>query len=671
MENVIRFNRTSLFVVISCLGLFFAILSKDYGITGDERFYEPYGKSAWSFYKTLGKDTSALFINTGDGGQLHCYGPSIDLFSEVVCDIFGFKDIFIVRHIFASLSLLLMIVFSGLLTYLLTKNVPYSVLAGLFVLLSPRLFGDSMNNLKDPSYAAFNILSLYFIIRFVKELPQPSKKTIIGLVIGIGLTLGSRIGGLLLFGYLGLFSLVAVLTNKNLKTQVFGSHFKSLIQIALIVVVASYVLGIVFWPYGLVAPIDNPMHALDFFTNQTYQIKTLFGGVKLSSMEIPWFYVFKWISISVPEIIILGFLLFCVLFFKNVQNENSKYLLMVLFSFLFPVVYIIYKKSGMYNAWRHTTFIYPSFVVLSAVGFFYASQLLKTKSLRIGLYCLLGIGLFFPLKFMIANHPHQSVYFNSYFGGVKKAVGYYETDYFGVSVRKATEWLIANEGSKLESAQIVINYPTLLVDHYLKKKYPNKISAYVRFGERDKTDWDYYIVTHQLISEDILQNGVSFPPKGTIKTIDIDGVPVCAIVKRQDKNDFYAKNALDSNNYAKAADYLIKALQYDTNNEIAWTNLGFAQLNLNQPNEAVQSLSNALKISPSNPMAKNYLAYAYLQSGNIAYAQSVLMSLIEDNPSNPEPYRLLGQIYQQQGNTAMAQQYLGIYQQIMAQMGGQ
>ncbi|MFN9320676.1 MAG: tetratricopeptide repeat protein, partial [Chitinophagales bacterium] len=96
-----------------------------------------------------------------------------------------------------------------------------------------------------------------------------------------------------------------------------------------------------------------------------------------------------------------------------------------------------------------------------------------------------------------------------------------------------------------------------------------------------------------------------------------------------------------------------------------------AQLNSNQPNEAVQSLSNALKISPENMMAKNYLAYAYLQSGNLPYAQSVLMNLIEENPNMPDPYRLLAQIYQQQGNGAMAQQYMSIYQQITGQMGGQ
>jgi tetratricopeptide (TPR) repeat protein len=658
------FQRKIAILFVILMAILFMFFSQDYGISGDERFYEPYGKSAWNFYKTLGRDTSALFINTGDGGQLHCYGPSIDLFSEIVADTFRIEDKFMVRHIFASFSLILIVVFCGLLTYLLTNNTYISLFTCLLVILSPRLFGDSMNNLKDPSYAAFNIISVYYIIRFVKELPNPKRNTIIGLILGIGMTLGSRIGGLLLFAYLGLFSLIAVLLNKELKSKVFGDSFKPLLKTSIVIVFCSYILGIVFWPFGLVSPIENPLHALDFFTNQTYQIKTLFQGEKLSSMEIPWFYVFKWISISVPEVIIFGFLLFIILSIKYHKEENFKYLLMVLFTFLFPIVYIIYKKSGMYNAWRHTTFLYPSFVVISSVGFYYVFLIFKNKIARIVFGAFIAIGLLFPLRFMIMNHPFQSVYFNNYFGGVKNAVGYYETDYFGVSIRKATEWLIENKNKNIENSNIAINYPPLLVDNYMQKMFPKKNSIYVRFGERDQVDWDYYIITHQLISEDLLKNEVSFPPKGTIKTIDIDGVPICAIVKKEDKNDYYGKKALDSNQFAKAIEYLNKAIQYDNKNEIAWTNLGMAQLQSGQVAASIESFKKSLVISPENLQAMNGLAYAYLNINEVNYAKMTLETMIELNPNYAPAYDLLSKIYANQGNSQMAQQYSNFYRQL-------
>lgn len=659
------FQRKIAILFVILMAILFMFFSQDYGISGDERFYEPYGKSAWNFYKTLGRDTSALFINTGDGGQLHCYGPSIDLFSEIVADTFRIEDKFMVRHIFASFSLILIVVFCGLLTYLLTNNTYISLFTCLLVILSPRLFGDSMNNLKDPSYAAFNIISVYYIIRFVKELPNPKRNTIIGLILGIGMTLGSRIGGLLLFAYLGLFSLIAVLLNKELKSKVFGDSFKPLLKTSIVIVVCSYILGIIFWPFGLVSPIENPLHALDFFTNQTYQIKTLFQGEKLSSMEIPWFYVFKWISISVPEVIIFGFILFIILSIKYHKEENFKYLLMVLFTFLFPILYIIYKKSGMYNAWRHTTFIYPSFVVISSVGFYYVFLIFKNKIARIVFGAFIAIGLLFPLRFMIMNHPFQSVYFNNYFGGVKNAVGYYETDYFGVSIRKATEWLIENKKTNIENSNIAINYPPLLVDNYIQKMFPKKNSIYVRFGERDQVDWDYYIITHQLISEDLLKNEVSFPPKGTIKTIDIDGVPICAIVKKEDKNDYYGKKALDSGLFTKAIEYLNKAIQYDSNNELAWSNLGMAQLQSGQVAASIESFKKSLVISPENLQAMNGLAYAYLNINEVNYAKMTLETMIEQNPNYAPAYDLLSKIYANQGNSLMAQQYSNFYQQLI------
>jgi tetratricopeptide (TPR) repeat protein len=670
IKNSLMLDSKSIGIISIVLCFVFAFLSLDYGISGDERFYEPYGQSSWSFFKTMGEDTSALFINTGDGGQLHCYGPSIDLLSGAIIDVFNIESKFEVRHVVASLVFVLLIFFTVMTARMIAGNVA-AWIALLFIILSPRLFGDAMNNLKDPSYAAFNVMSLYLILRLCKELPNPSNKTIIGLIVGFGLTLGSRVGGLLLFGYMGLFLLFEIFTNKELKSKVFGDFFKPLLKRAGIVILGSYILGIIFWPFGLVSPIENPLHALDFFTNQTYQIKTFFNGAKISSMEIPASYVFKWISISVPEIIVIGGIIGSILIFMTKDKEIRKYSLMVLFTFLFPIVYIIYKKSGMYNGWRHTTFVYPSFVIIASVGYKLLLDKFNSKNTQYAIYALIGIGLLLPLKFMIANHPHQSVYFNSFSGGVKNAVGKYETDYFGVTIRKGIEELIKMEGEQLKNKKIALNYATILGDYYIQKKYPKQVINYVRYNERDNSDWDYYIVTTQLIQDDLVKNGVSFPPKGTVKTIDVDGVSLCAIVKRTDRNDYYGKKALDSQQFPKAIEFLNKALQYDPNNEIAWTNLGFAQLNSNQVNEAIQSLSNALKISPENMMAKNYLAYAYLQSGNLPYAQSVLMNLIEENPNNPEPYRLLAQIYQQQGNGAMAQQYMSYYQQIMAQMGGQ
>lgn len=267
---------------------------------------------------------------------------------------------------------------------------------------------------------------------------------------------------------------------------------------------------------------------------------------------------------------------------------------------------------------------------------------------------------------MVRNYPLFYIYFNPISGGIKKALGNYEIDYYTHSAKPATDWLIKNDPDL--ARKIITSNNSLQVNAVLEaNNFKNPVS-YSRYRERYDQDWDYGIFTHSFIEVDYLKNGF-FPPKGTVKSIDVDGVPVCAIIKREDKNDFYGKRALDSQQFPKAIEYLTKAVQYDQNNEIAWTNLGFAQLQTNNLNPAIVSLNKALAISPENLQAKNILGYAYLNSGNVSNAQYIFLQMVEENPNNPEPYRILAQIYQQQGNGQLVQQYMSAYLQITGQTG--
>ena len=46
---------------------------------------------------------------------------------------------------------------------------------------------------------------------------------------------------------------------------------------------------------------------------------------------------------------------------------------------------------------------------------------------------------------MIELHPYEYVYFNLAFGGLKNAHNRYETDYWGLSMREAMEWINEND----------------------------------------------------------------------------------------------------------------------------------------------------------------------------------------------------------------------------------
>ena len=54
-------------------------------------------------------------------------------------------------------------------------------------------------------------------------------------------------------------------------------------------------------------------------------------------------------------------------------------MLLVLFTFLFPLVYAEFKNITYYNGWRHYLFIYPSLVALIALGYDYVFSYVKPK----------------------------------------------------------------------------------------------------------------------------------------------------------------------------------------------------------------------------------------------------------------------------------------------------
>lgn len=653
------------FFIVSIILLFFlGTLSQNYGISGDERFHSVYGKICYDFYKTMGKDSTALSFDFGDGGKVIYYGPSVDLFTEFIYDLFEInrdKYMFEVKHLLDSVVLWLLIFSGSCIVVFFTQNWWWGIFSIIMFLAYPRLLADGMNNPKDAVFAGFYISSIYFIFRIIKSMPSPKWSHIIGLIFSFGLAMGNRVGGFILIFYFGLFMAGYVLLNKELIPQI-KANFKNIFIKFSVLLFFGYSLGVIFWPYALVSPIQHVIDALNYFTNQPYQLKTLFNGAKIFSTELPSIYIFKWLFITATEVVLLGVLLLLFKFIRIKEFKENYLLFCLFFTFIFPAAYIIYKSSGLYNGIRHLAFIIPSLIVCGVLGIYYMYERIKNTKIKLVFVSFIGVLLFLPIYFSFTNHSFELVYFNKLSGGVKAAYGKYDTDYFGVTLREAAEWLIENE--KISKNTVIgINYPTLPVDYYFRKKIDSFSTRYFRYNERDNTNFDYYIINTALLSPDIIQNGL-FPPKGTIKTIDVEGVPMTAIVKKEDNNDYYGKKALDSGQLAKAIEFLNKAILYDNKNEITWSNLGMAQLQLGQSAASIVSFRKSLELSPENLQALNGLAYAYLNTNEINYAKMTLETMIEKNPNFAPAYDLLSKIYANQGNSQMAQQYNNYYKQL-------
>jgi Flp pilus assembly protein TadD len=429
--------------------------------------------------------------------------------------------------------------------------------------------------------------------------------------------------------------------------------------------ILGYFVSIFFWPSMMNAPITQPFDALKMLKQYPVLIKTLWEGTYMQSNEIPWYYNLKYFLISNPEITIIGIIFAFILLPKLIRAYNPNRIYLLLFSSLFPLLLLIINKTALYTGWRHSYFMFVPFVIFAAIGFAYIIDYWAVNKIKkYFIVSLIAIGILPTAFFMVKHFPYFYVYFNPTFGGAKKAMGNYELDYYSHSLKPATDWLVENEPN-LKNLNIVSNNP-YQVNEILKQKKLNFGAKYLRYRERNESDWDYAILTQSFVDAEYLRNGY-FPPKGTIKTIEVEGVPICAIVKREDKNDYYGKLALDSGQFNKAINYFNKALNYDPNNEIAWTNLGMALLQSGQAGASIDAFKNAQKISPENIMTLNGLAYAYLNTNEINYAKITLEKLIEQNPNYAPAYDLLSKIYASQGNAQMAQQYEFYYKQLSGQ----
>jgi hypothetical protein len=117
-----------------------------------------------------------------------------------------------------------------------------------------------------------------------------------------------------------------------------------------------------------------------------------------------------------------------------------------------PLGYSIFSGAVLYDAWRHTFFVYPALLIMALVGLVFVAKYLagrftgRAYTIGVaGLVCLVGWGVISSAGFMVRYHPHQNVYFNSLVGGPGGAVNRFEMDYWGLSYRHLLEYIVAND----------------------------------------------------------------------------------------------------------------------------------------------------------------------------------------------------------------------------------
>ena len=636
-------------------------MSFDFGIAGDETDMHQYGQDLVEYYSTFG-GSKKFQEHSGynPNGILKYYGGLFDVTAEGLNSILKPSDPYAVRHFICAVFGFLAILFAALIAYRI-GGYPMAFVTLLMLLLSPRFIGHAMNNTKDIPFASTYIAAIYFILEYIRKLQKPTIKTIIPAVIAIGCCINTRAGGILLIPYLFLFVFIeALLQYPKLIKQVKEGNRKAMYPYTLYPVAIAfggYLFSSLLWPYALENPIANPLNALKTMSEYPVFIRCLFEGERLQSSELPWYYIPKWMWLTVPVVILTGFLISLVAMFTHLKYRSTRFVGYVAVTCILPIAYAIVQRSNLYDGWRHFIFIYPSFVIMSAFGWY--ALYMKSQSIStITKNVVLGIGILglsYPLFWSIKNYPNQPVFYNLWSGGVKKNNGVYEMDYYMNSVKQACNWLKQNIDPEAEI--VVASTTSEQVRHYMRDM-PNVQVVYTRYYERySRRKWDYAIFYNRFLDPWQLSNDI-YPTSNMIHTVEVDGVPLVAVYK--DENG-YAKDGMEA--YEKgdteaAIENLTKEIELHSDNEIALRTLATIYLNSNQLEQAKPIIDRLLEVHKTDVQATSLLGTYFLKTNQPELARQAYTEAARTNSENYLALYDLARMDMQQGNYASAYEFL-------------
>lgn len=641
--------RFSLFLMMLFSVIVLPILSFGYGMTWDEPDNAKYAEDILKYFFSFGENQNVFDITNPKNrvySHLINYGLFFDSFAALVAKVSPFS-LYETRHLLNALVAVIGMSFTAMAAREMA-NWRTALIAFFIILFTPFYFGHGMNNPKDIPFAAGFVMSLYFILRFLKQLPKPQISTIIYVILSIAFVNSIRIGGLMLLGILGLFTgLIWLMQSKSnglkFSLPLIPKYAKYVIGIGLV----SYILGILPWPYGLQNPIENPFIALKSFTQfSNVTIYEIFEGERLYMNLVPWYYIPKFLLIGNPLYAVGGLALGALALFIPKIKIDKGALWFFAFALVFPIAYAAYGESTLYNGWRHFIFVYPAMVILAAAGWEMLFQKSKNKILS-GLVGLILLSLILKTGFwMVKYHPHQYTYYNELIGGYSGAYAKYEGDSYGNGIRSAFEKL--NElAPEIQQQKTLVAFNMTGWDwehpeteHYFGK---NIIPSWVRDYERYKKPWDYAIFFPRTFAVEELKNG-AYPPKGTIYTEEVEGKPLYAIVKRE--NDFMSQGfeLLGKNQFAEAAANFKSYTEYDNLNEEAWRQLGLCYLNLGEWENARIALENAININPESHIGYSYLGVYFARQNNAVKAMELFEKAISLKVNHSFAYQQLGNI---------------------------
>ncbi len=432
------------FVVFLLLGL---SIYHDYGIFWDEFIQYVIGHVNLRFI--TGVDERLLTF--GDHNYLEKYfDPAFEMFLAGIEKIRhispdDLQAIYFSRHLFVFLTFYMGTIFFYHLCYKQFRHWLPALLGVVFLVLSPRIFAEAFYNSKDIPFTAMFIMSMFTLVIYLEKKTFP--RAILH-ALTTGLATDIRVMGVLivcLTGFLFLLDIWADKENRRLGFKVWGTIAFYFLTAAGFIILFRPIL----W--------NGPVHHFIAMFKQMSQFpwagKVLYLGKEIMAYDVPWHYNFVWIAVTTPTLYLVLFIFGFIFVLKELGQKpkdfylQNKILFLSLCWVVIPLGGVIALHSVLYDGWRHMYFIYPGMLIIAVFGLKRISEVIPRALQAVGVSAV-AICLILIMWDMRMTHPHQNVYFNLLAGkNMAEVKERFELDYWGLSYRKALEYIVRTDKS--------------------------------------------------------------------------------------------------------------------------------------------------------------------------------------------------------------------------------
>lgn len=450
------YRRASLLLLVVSILLMLSLFD-DYGVSWDEPTQMRWGDGLWEFYVEVFRGERAL--NDGSGLKNSLVHPSFfDLLNAAARRTFGLGDYqtgHLLSIFFGWLGLL-----ASYLTARRLGDEQSAFWALLLLLATPRYFGHLWFNPKDIPFAACFAWALYALILCLQGFPRPKWRDLALLGFTTGLALGVRIAALLILLYYGLAATAWVLQRSCQEPKQWRQHAWDWGRLALKgggVALLMVVIVLPFWP-GIWLKSESrggssAADAVKLAQSFDWDYPVRFAGDTMSALELPRSYLPQWLWITLPEFFWLILAAGSVVvawqgrhYLRKPAKWSGPWLPVAVLALavVFPLAYVVATRPVLYDGMRHFLFILPPLAVLTALALGTLANILQRSrfpwaaSALLALTAVLVGGI--AVRY-VQLHPYQYIYFNQFAGGLRTAGHDYETDYWGLSMREASETL--------------------------------------------------------------------------------------------------------------------------------------------------------------------------------------------------------------------------------------